>query len=105
MFNLKKNNSKINYFYLCLIYFIGLMFIFKNNYVIAMNNDKNKSKEKEEIKNFFQLNKELGKYSTEENNKIIKILQNPELMKKIYQKVEEQEQSKKKEEKSSSSKS
>ncbi|XXP77144.1 MAG: SVM family protein [Lettuce witches'-broom phytoplasma] len=106
--NKLKNQFKM--IYLCLMTFIGLLFLF-NNYQLMAAPKKEKeiasSKEikktnKKDVQNYFELYKTLENYSEEDRNKIIEILENPELLNILKQRAEEEGKSSK--EKGSSSK-
>ncbi|MBP5836227.1 SVM family protein [Candidatus Phytoplasma meliae] len=97
MFQLKNQFKTI---YLCLIAFLGILFIFNNHQVMAAPK-KEKGKEiasskeikktnKKDVQNYFELYKTLENYSEEDRNKIIEILENPELLNALQQKAEEE---------------
>ncbi|WP_341266663.1 SVM family protein [Candidatus Phytoplasma fraxini] len=108
MFKLQ-NQFKIISF--CLIIFLGFLFIFNNQVMAAPKKEHGKeiasSKEpekttKQDVKNYFELYNALEEYSDEDRNKIIKILQDPELTQMLQNKNEKK--TKKLNEKGSSSK-
>ncbi|MEC4559255.1 MAG: SVM family protein ['Conium maculatum' witches'-broom phytoplasma] len=107
-----KSKNQFKTIYLCLITFLGILFIFHNYQVMAAPK-KEKGKEiasskeikktnKTDVQNYFELYKILENYSEEDRNKIIEILENPDLVEILKQKAEEESKSSK--EKGSSSK-
>ncbi|CCP88060.1 SVM family protein [Candidatus Phytoplasma solani] len=103
MFKIKNNLLFLNVFL-----FIGLsLFLITNNNSIMATPKKNHGKDiisskeeaKKDVKNFYELYNTLENYSEEDRSKIIQMLSNPEIIKKLKEKIEEE----KKQEKGSSS--
>ncbi|WCA22258.1 SVM family protein [Candidatus Phytoplasma oryzae] len=99
MINLQKKNflliSKI------ILFIILSFFIIKNNNLVIASTEKNNQdivsdnkeendKKKKDISNYFELYKTLENLSSEERNRIIEMLSNTKIIKKIEEKIEKQ---------------